>query len=624
MILRAQDIRFGYAEEPILDQLDLTLVAGDHVALVGPNGCGKSTLIRMLTGSLEPDSGTVQIHSDARLLTLEQIAAPQGDESVRSYLERGLSDWQEIKSEYEAALQALEAAPEDALALERFGQAESRFGLLDGYAYPARIDAALSALGLMELAAACASQLSGGQQHRCRLARLLLTPADLWILDEPTNHLDDDGINWLVQLLSNCKHAWLVISHDRYLLEHSPTWIGELDHGRVERYPAPYSAYLAARARRREQLLKEWAAFDEEAARLRAFVAKYKAGQKSKQASARAKALERLVPPPKAPSARTGLPIAFEHVPRSADEVIKIHGLQAGYDDVLVSAPETLVRRGERIVLKGTNGCGKSTLLRTLMGDLTPLAGEVEFGVKVRPAILSQQIDQVLGRATAGEWLERQVPVERIQAARNLAGGLGLPRQALLRMCDRLSGGERMRLALTSLLLRDLNLIVLDEPTNHLDLRAREGLEGALCSYPGTLLVVSHDRAFCDRIATRWWSIHERRLHESAWKTSTPAAENASSSKPKGAQLKERQKQRRRLVAARDKLERLIDQLSEEAEAVGRELSSGEAQQDWEALQRLEDKRQAILERQTQAELDWLEASERVESFDQDLPRSST
>ena len=216
MILRAQDIRFGYADEPILDQLDLTLVAGDHVALVGPNGCGKSTLIRMLTGSLEPDYGTVQIHSDARLLTLEQIAAPQGDESVRSYLERGLSDWQEIKSEYESALEALEAAPEDASALEHFGLAESRFGLLDGYAYPARIDAALSALGLMELAAADASQLSGGQQHRCRLARLLLTPADLWILDEPTNHLDDDGINWLVQLLSNCKHAWLVISHDRY------------------------------------------------------------------------------------------------------------------------------------------------------------------------------------------------------------------------------------------------------------------------------------------------------------------------------------------------------------------------------------------------------------------------
>ena len=186
---------------------------------------------------------------------------------------------------------------------------------------------------------------------------------------------------------------------------------------------------------------------------------------------------------------------------------------------------DTLVRRGERIVLKGTNGCGKSTLLRTLMGDLSPLAGEVEFGVKVRPAILSQQIDQVLGRATAGEWLERQVPVERIRAAPNLAGGLGCPPGAAqdVRPTQRRRAHETGR---SSLLLRDLSPIILDEPTNHLDLRAREGLEAALARVSGTLLVVSHDRAFCDRIATRWWSIHERRLHESVLQTSTPAAQN--------------------------------------------------------------------------------------------------
>lgn len=622
MLLHAEKIGFRFAETPLLDGLSLRLLAGEHLALVGPNGCGKSTLIKILTQSLEADSGQVSFGKDVEILALDQVASPTQDQSVRDYLAGGLVHWQQLKATYEGALEQLQDEPENEEALRTFGEAESDFGLHGGYAYPARIDSALNALGLAQLADHQAARLSGGQRHRCRLARLLLTPADLWILDEPTNHLDDEGINWLVQLLSNCRHAWLVISHDRHLLEHCPDSIGELDHGRIERYPGAYSAYLLERAQRRETMQNELAAYQEEARRLKDFVAKYKAGQKSKQASARAKALERLERPPEPPTQRGSLPITFGHVPRSADEVLVIKGLSAGYEQPLVKPFEALIRRGERIVIKGSNGCGKTTLLRTLLGELEPLSGDVRFGVKVRPAMLGQQLEAVLGDQTAGTWLEAQVPVQRIQQARNLAGGLGLNRLALQRSCNQLSGGERTRLALASLLLRDLNLLVLDEPTNHLDLRAREGLEDALSRYPGTLFVVSHDRAFCQRIATRWWRIDEGSLLEADDAPAEQGTASKPAAKPKGAILKEQQKKRRRLESQTQKKERLVDELGASIKAIDEQLIDPELQSDWNQLEAIEQEREGLLEQQMQAEQDWLELCDELEAFDEALPKA--
>ena len=243
MILNATKIEFRFAEEPILSGLSLKIVAGDHIALVGPNGCGKSTFIRILTGKLEADSGTVNRSQDARILTLDQIDAPAPGQSVRSYLESGLSHWRSLKLNFEQSLEALNSRPDDPIALAEFGRYETIFRLHDGYAYPARIDAALNALSLMPHADQPATLLSGGQQHRCRLARLLLTPADLWILDEPTNHLDLESISALGEGLAAFKGTCLVATHNQDLISAFATRIWALTSKGLVDYPGDYDSF---------------------------------------------------------------------------------------------------------------------------------------------------------------------------------------------------------------------------------------------------------------------------------------------------------------------------------------------------------------------------------------------
>ena len=204
MLFNLANISFRYGEQAILEGLTTRMTSGQHVAIVGPNGCGKTTFIKTLTGTMEPDDGTVQRLKGLDILSLDQIAPPEGEETVRAYVARGLEAWQVLETAYQQAMSDLAVKPDDPAALELFGQAESAFLVQGGHAFPARLDAALTHLGLTGHADEPAAWLSGGQRHRCRLARLLLTPADLWILDEPTNHLDDDGIDWLVQLLAQC------------------------------------------------------------------------------------------------------------------------------------------------------------------------------------------------------------------------------------------------------------------------------------------------------------------------------------------------------------------------------------------------------------------------------------
>lgn len=617
MLLKLEKIDFRYGEAALLRDLSATIGKSDHIALVGPNGCGKSTLIKILCANTAADSGTVSCAKGLRFMSLEQVAPPQGEETVRSYVSRGLETWRALERRYNEALASLETQPDSDEALTEFGEAESEFTLQGGHAFPARLDAALTHLGLSDSAESPAHELSGGQRHRCRLARLLLTPSDLWILDEPTNHLDDEGIDWLIQLLGKCRHAWLVVSHDRHLLESAAQRIWELDYGRIESYAGPYSTYLKQRSERRRIMQIALDTYKEDAERLQAFVTKWRAGTRSKQASSRARALEKLVRPPKPPSARRSLPINFSQVPRSAEEVLNIRDLSAGFEQPLVAPFSTQVRRGERIVVKGANGCGKTTLLRTMIGDLPALGGECLPGVKVQMAMLGQQVDAVLGSQLAGEWLENHVPIERIQQARNLAGGLGLDRETLARSCEQLSGGERMRLALSSLLLRDLNVLILDEPTNHLDLAAREGLEEALVSYPGTLFIVSHDRAFCERIGNRWWYLRGGRLEEAdGVRLTTEEAQNEPQKQRKGSVIREQMKARRRAEAKCQKKEKELDILAQTLAQSEIDLAAPEMQSDWEALGDLQDKHASLLADQGQAEEAWMALCAELEELE--------
>jgi ATP-binding cassette, subfamily F, member 3 len=613
-ILRLNDVMYSPGLEPLLEHVTLQINRGDRVALIGPNGSGKTTLTGLLTGTIAADHGDRHQLRGAQIASMAQMEAPRPGVSVRAYVDAGLALWSELRAAYEQALTSMTEAPEDEQAQRNYGEAESRFLLAGGHAFEARRDAALNRLNLGHLLDREACTLSGGERHRSQLARLLLTPADLWILDEPTNHLDEASIGWLIDLLGRASNAWLVISHDRQVLGGPVQTIWELDQHSVQVYRGPLELFHSDRAMRSETLHAEWKAYRTEREGLEAFVRKYKAGQKTKQASARQTRLDKLTPPPTPPTPNRPLRIRFDDVMRSGDQVLRTEGLVIGPGFDLLDVGDLLLRRGDRVALVGANGCGKSTLLRTLAETLPMRSGSITLGVKVLRGFGDQHLDLLDDDLQTVEWLQKNTDADG-QRLLDLAGFFGFQGELRERPIAALSGGERVRLAMVHLLLSQHNLLILDEPTNHLDLPCRVGLEQALIAFPGTVLFTSHDRTFCDAVATRCWSIADGRLSEGAPQRPEPARKGPSERPASaGAQRHAERKARAAQQRKADKLAQQVENLQLEIEAAERALNEGDQGEDWEALSA----RQAAIEalRLSCAELEerWLSLATDLEA----------
>jgi ATP-binding cassette subfamily F protein 3 len=533
-VLSVQALAKRYGERLVFSGVSFRLAHGDRVGLVGPNGTGKSTLLRLAAGRDEADAGNVAVARGTRIGLLEQEIAPNIAGTVLEHARGAAAHIRELEAEMRAAEPGLAAA--DEVMLHRYADLQHAFEHAGGYEFDATVKRVLDGLGLAGLVDRAAATLSGGERTRLGLARLLLDDPDLMLLDEPTNHLDIAALEWLERFLIERDTTALVVSHDRYFLDRVTSRTLSFERATVVEYRGAYSHYARQRAARDAALTKAADRQAEEIARTEEFIRRYGAGQRSKEARGRAKQLsrvERIAAPERL--ARHGWRLDAAHMP--SDAVVETTALSVGHrrDAPVLRTPPLRIRRGARVAVVGPNGAGKTTLVRTLIGELPAIDGYVASAPTARVAYLAQT-QHDLGDGTVLEAL-RDASGLTEQAARDLLARFLFRGEEVLKDVAVLSGGERARLALAGLAAREANLLVLDEPTNHLDVAAREALETVLVDYEGSELFVSHDRYLIDKLATEVWLVEHGALqrHEGNWTSlQRERAQRGAEAKPTG------------------------------------------------------------------------------------------
>ena len=522
MLVQLSDLHFGYPGVELFSGVTWQIDPGARVGLVGPNGCGKSTLLRLIAGEETPDGGQISRHRERTIAYLRQSSEGRGEgtllEALLSPFERTL----ELRRRRTLALSALEERPDDTAALDAYGAAQHEYEMVGGDSLEARVREILRDLGFAEgdLNRSLAS-FSGGELGRIELARVLVRDPDLLLLDEPTNHLDIEATENLERRLKETRSAVVLVSHDRAFLNALCDEIVEVAGGDLVRYRGNFDAYRAARQQRMEKILAEIEKQEGEVARLQEYISKNSAGLRARQAKSRKKVLGKIekLEIPDNPWARSeGMRITFaeaEH--RGTREMIRADGLTLRHGDAppLAEALDLVVERGDRLGIVGPNGCGKTTLLKALVGAEPAQGGKVTVGSQVSMGWFDQQ------RGDLHDDLDLTEEIRTVRAdlspeqVRTILGRLRFGDEEVFRPVSSLSGGERSRLALGKLGMTPRNLLALDEPTNHLDIPAREALEDGIAAFGGTLIVVSHDRYFLDRVVTKilWFGPRGAELH---------------------------------------------------------------------------------------------------------------
>jgi len=508
-ILVAERLAKSFDPLDIFWEVSCTIARGDRIALVGRNGTGKTTLLRILLGLEPPTSGRVYRAKGLRIGYLPQGATLEGDQTL----------WQAMMTAFEP-LRALEAElhelelemadPDRAkAALEAYAPLRDEFEQRGGYTYQDQAKHVLMGLGFppgghdMPL-----SYLSGGQQTRACLAHLLLESPDLLLLDEPTNHLDLQAIEWLEGYLNNWGGTVVMVAHDRYFMDRTVHKVWELAFGQLETYSGNYSHYVQQRIERYERHQKEYQAQQEFVAKEEDYIRRYMAGQRTRQAQGRLKRLERFKEDEALdrPRQEHTISLRFQNPLRSGDKVIWSQDLIVGYDPAvpLFRSPDLDLRRGECVALLGPNGSGKTTFLKTILGEVNPLAGYCRLGASLKIGYFAQvHSDLDPDKSILDTILEvKDLPLGE---ARNFLARFLFTGDDVFKPVSALSGGEQSRVALAKLVLLRANFLLLDEPTNHLDIPSQEVLEQVLDDFAGTIVLVTHDRYLVDRLATQLW-----------------------------------------------------------------------------------------------------------------------
>ena len=502
--LSVQAVGRWFGDRELLHDVSFRLAQGDRVGLVGPNGTGKTTLLRIAAGLDEPDAGTVAYARGTRLGFLRQELLEGATGTVEEHARGAAAHLRELEEELHALESRLGDA--DAETLEHYADLQHHFDHAGGYDFEATLRRVLAGLGLADLLERQVATLSGGERTRLGLARLLLDDPDILLLDEPTNHLDVAALEWLETFLVDQQTTALVSSHDRWFLDKVTSRTISIEDRTVVEYRGSYTHYARQRAEREAAQATAAARQAEEIARTEDFIRRYGAGQRSKEARGRGKKLARLERI-EAPTEAARHTWRLEAADLGSETVLETTSLEAGHaNKPVVRTGPVRIGRDARVAVVGPNGAGKTTLVRTLVGDLPPLEGYVSAAPMVRVAYLEQAQSELAGDATVLETLRAASGLED-QQARDLLARFLFRGDDVDRKVGVLSGGERARLALARLSVREANLLVLDEPTNHLDLAAREQLERVLVDFGGTLLFVSHDRYFIDKLASELWLI---------------------------------------------------------------------------------------------------------------------
>lgn len=503
-LVRLENISKRFAGIPVLSEVNFRIEEGEHIGLIGRNGTGKSTIFRIITGEIPPDSGIIERMRRARIACLAQLPKVDAQATIFDIVLHSFGDLLERERELTALEDQLAEADEALMA--RYSALQDQFTALGGYEFRTNIKRVLQGLGFhtdefnLPFAA-----LSGGQRTRLMLALVLLQDADLLLLDEPENHLDLEAREWLESYLIECRRAVVIISHDRQMLNAVVTRIAEVERGALFEYTGNYEAYQSMKALQREQQQKAFERQQEFIRKEEVWIERFRyKASKARQVQSRIKQLEKLerieAPPSESDTASFGLGT----VVRSGAVVLDARNLAMGFGDLdLYSGVSFQVQRGERIGVIGPNGAGKTTLLRQLAGIHAGRAGEVVLGHKVKLTFYEQNHES-LNRANdvltevmsvRPQWTPAQM--------RSFLGRFLFTGDDVFKPVPALSGGELSRVAVAKMVLSEANLLLLDEPTNHLDIASREALEAALAEFPGAIIMASHDRALIDRLADK-------------------------------------------------------------------------------------------------------------------------
>ena len=642
ILLQTNDVMRRFGADVLFHNINLQVQDHGRTALVGRNGAGKTTLLKMIAGITQPDEGTI---SKVKDLTIGYLAQDQGLDSqnnIWAELDLVFAPLHEMEKEIhqlEDQLASLDPASDHyQQVLNKYDRLQGEYKKRGGFEYESRMRGILHGFGFgEEYYDTPVDALSGGQKTKLALAKILLQEPNLLILDEPTNHLDMNVLAWLEDYLKSYRGALLVVSHDRYFLDHVVKDVYDLDNRTLTHYTGNYTQFVA---HKQERLKAEWKHYDQQQkkiAKLEDFVNRnIVRASTTKRAQARRKQLAKMDRLERPETDDRSIHFHFHSDQDSGTEVLDVEGAKVGYDDQVLAGPLSFtVRKPQRIGIIGPNGIGKSTLLKSILHQIPLISGTVKFGANLEIGYYDQEQQQLHPEKTVLDEVWDDHPEVPEKDIRSLLGSFLFVGDDVYKPVHDLSGGEKARLELTKLSFKPINFLILDEPTNHLDIDSREVLENAINEFTGTVLFVSHDRYFINQVATDVLDMHKdgithyegdyddflaEQAKQQAAKATTDTASQAptvSKGKQSYQQSKEQQKARRKLQRQVDKLEAEMGELEDQQTQLQEKMSQPEIATDIGKLTDLQKELDAAKEKADEVELAWTEAAEKLEEFDQ-------
>lgn len=647
ILLQVQQVARYFGADTLFENVSLDVSDNSRIALVGRNGVGKSTLLKMIIGNESPDAGQI---TKKKGLTIGYLAQNTGLESDKTIYAEMLSVFERLQI-MEKNLHEMEAKIADPGAdhsssaysqlLNQYDQLLHDFEEQNGYGYEAEVRSVLHGFHFeQEDYDRKISSLSGGQKTRLALAKLLLEQRDLLILDEPTNHLDIDTLTWLEGYVQNYKGALLIVSHDRYFLDRIVNEVYEISHHHSSYYKGNYSAYIDQKAERLRQDWKNYEKQQAEISKLEDFVNKNLVrASTTKRAQSRRKQLKKMERLERPEGDEKGPHFKFTADSQSGNIVLTVKDAAIGYDGRIISSPINIdLRKNQVMAIVGPNGIGKSTLLKSVLGQIPFVKGSSEFGTNVKVGYYDQEQHNLHDKKTVLNELWDDHPTTPEKDIRSILGSFLFIGDDVSKVVHNLSGGEKARLLLTKLAMKHDNFLILDEPTNHLDIDSKEVLENAVMDFNGTVLFVSHDRYFINKVATCVLEIApqgstlylgdydyylEKKAEQEEIAAAKSTAETPIENSPKEVstgkvnyqQGKERQKQERRLKRSVEEFEQLVEKLDAQKNDLENQMSSPENYNDLEKMGELQAKLQEISKKLAEAEENWEQASMELEEF---------
>ncbi len=503
-MISTANITMQFAAKPLFEDISIKFGGGNRYGLIGANGCGKSTFMKILSNELEPSSGQVMIDADERIGVLGQDQFAFEEYSVVDTVIMGHKELWKIKQERDRIYALAKMTEEEGM---QVADLEVHFAELDGYTAESRAGELLQGLDIpVGQHFGPMSAIAPGWKLRVLLAQVLFADPDIMLLDEPTNNLDIDSIRWLEDILKQRKSTMIIISHDRHFLNSVCTHMADLDYGELRLFPGNYDQYMTAATQARERLLSDNAKKKAQIAELRTFVSRFSANaSKAKQATSRSRLIDKIELEEVKPSSRVNPFIRFNQEKKLFRLALEMEEVSNGYDEMLFEDFNMMVEVGERVAVIGPNGIGKTTLLKTLFGELPQKSGDVKWSENANIGYYAQDnADSFSEEMNVFEWMSQwRNPGDDEQYVRGILGRLLFTQDDIKKPVSKLSGGEKGRMMFGKLMMIKPNILIMDEPTNHLDMESIESLNLALEHYDGTLIFVSHDREFVASLATR-------------------------------------------------------------------------------------------------------------------------